>query len=123
MTCLRIALVAFVGWLLQVQASLASPFCLPPGAPDAGVQRAAPEECLFYLGWNGAGQADAKSGNQTEQLLAEDEVQKFVSQADAQITALVQQAMRGNPAAAMFADHLPVLIKTVLTRPFALYVS
>jgi hypothetical protein len=123
MTYFRIALIAITGWLVQVQASLASPFCLPPGAPDAAVMRAAPEECLFYLGWNGAGTPDAKSENQTEQLLAEGEVQKFVSQVDAQVTELVQQAMRGNPAGALMADHLPVLVKTILTRPAALYVS
>ncbi|HEV7221824.1 MAG TPA: hypothetical protein VGN42_03930, partial [Pirellulales bacterium] len=85
--------------------------------------RAAPEECLFYLGWNGAGKADGKSENQTEQLLAEEEIQRFLSQIDSQVTALVQQAMRGNPVAAGFADDLPALVKGVLTRPVALYVS
>jgi hypothetical protein len=123
MTSLRIVLIAVAGWLVQVQTSFASPFCLPPGAPDAGVMRAAPEECLLYVGWNGAGKADAKSENQTEQLLAEEEVQNFVSQVDTQVTALVQQALRSNPAGAALADHLPVLVKTVLTRPTALYVS
>lgn len=120
---LQVALIAIAGWLVQAQTSFASPFCLPPAAPDLGVMRAAPEECLFYIGWNGAGKPEAKSENQTEQLLAEEEVQKFVTQIDAQVTALVQQAMRANPMAAALADHLPVLVKTVLTRPAALYVS
>ncbi|HVA51041.1 MAG TPA: DUF1559 domain-containing protein [Pirellulales bacterium] len=116
-------LIALAGWLVYAQATLASPFCLPPAPADAGVLRAAPEECLFYVGWNGAGTADAKSENQTEQLLAEEEVKNFVSKLDSQVTALVQQAMRGNPAAAMFADDAPALVKAVLTRPAALYVS
>ena len=115
-----LVLAASLGWATSAKAS---PFCLPPGPADAGVLRAAPEECLFYLGWNGAGKADAKSENQTEQLLAEAEVQEFISQADAQLTAIVQQAMRGNPAAAAFADDLPALVKGVLTRPAAIYVS
>src|SRR5580704_12979431 len=82
MIYLRTALVAVAAWLVQIQTSFASPFCLPPGAPDAGVMRAAPEECLFYLGWNGAGTADPKSANQTEQLLAESEVRQFLSQVE-----------------------------------------
>lgn len=119
----RTLAIAIAAWFVGVQASFASPFCLPPGPVDAGVLRAAPEECLFYLGWNGAGKVDGKSENQTEQLLAEKEIQTFVSQIDSQVTALVQQAMRGNPAAAAFADDLPALVKGVLTRPVALYVS
>lgn len=120
---LRLVLIAVAGWLFQAQAIFASPFCLPPGEPDAGVMRAAPEECLVYLGWNGAGKADAKSKNQTEQLLAEEEVQKFLTQVETQITTLVQQGMRANPQAAPLADHLPLLVKTILTRPAAIYVS
>jgi hypothetical protein len=120
---LQVVLIAVAGWLIQAQTMIASPLCLPPAAPDAGVMRAAPEECLLYVGWNGAGKPDAKSENQTEQLLAEEEVQKFLTQIDSQVTALVQQAMRANPMAAALADHVPVLVKTILTRPAALYVS
>jgi hypothetical protein len=120
---LRTAFIAVAVWLVQIQHSFASPLCLPPGAPDVGVMRAAPEECLFYLGWNGAGTADSKSPNQTEQLLAESDVREFLAQLEAQVTGLAQQAMRSNPAGALLADHVPVLVKTVLTRPAAIYVS
>jgi hypothetical protein len=123
MTYFRTAVIAVAAWLVQIQVSFASPLCLPPGPPDAGVMRAAPEECLFYLGWNGAGTADPKSANQTEQLLAESEVRQFLTQVEAQVTGLAQQAMRGNPAGAALADHVPVLVKTLLTRPAALFVS
>ncbi|HVX63899.1 MAG TPA: DUF1559 domain-containing protein [Pirellulales bacterium] len=109
--------------LVGAATTLASPLCLPPGPADAGVMRAAPEECLFYLGWNGAGKADANSQNQTEQLLAEEEVQTFISEIDRQVTALAQQMLRSNPMAAAFADDLPAIVKGVLTRPAALYVS
>src|SRR5690242_12927738 len=115
LTHVRTVAIALVASLVSAMAAVASPFCLPPGPADAGVLRAAPEECLIYLGWNGAGKADAKSENQTEQLLAEKEVQAFLSQIEAQVTALAQQAMRGNPAAAAFADDLPTLVKGVLT--------
>lgn len=120
---MRTVAIALAVCLVGVSPTLASPLCLPPGPADAGVMRAAPEECLFYLGWNGAGKADASSENQTEQLLAEEEVQTFISEIDRQVTALAQQAMRGNPMAAAFADDLPSIVKAVLTRPAALYVS
>lgn len=119
----RTLLIAVAAWLACSHSTFASPFCLPPGPADAAIARAVPEECLFYLGWNGAGTPDAASENQTEQLLAEEEVRTFVSKVESQVTTLVQQAMRGNPAAAMFADDLPALIKAVFTRPAALYVS
>ncbi|HWB11974.1 MAG TPA: DUF1559 domain-containing protein [Pirellulales bacterium] len=123
MIYLRTPFIAVAVWLVQIQLGFASPLCLPPGAPDVGVMRAAPDECLFYLGWNGAGAPDSKSPNQTEQLLAENDVRQFLSQLEAQVTGLAQQAMRANPAGALLADHVPVLVKTVLTRPAALYVS
>ena len=55
------------GWTL--------PLGLPPGPEDPAVARVAPEKCLFYASWAGMATADAKSKNQTEQLLAEPEVQ------------------------------------------------
>ena len=44
------------------------------GKPRGGTR--APEQCLFYASWAGMAAADAKSRNQTEQLLAEPEVQR-----------------------------------------------
>jgi hypothetical protein len=120
---LRTLLVALAGWFSLVQASFASPFCLPPGPVDAGVMRAAPEDCLVFLVWNGAGTADPKSENQTEQLLAEEEVKAFLSKIESQLVALAQQALRKNPVAAAFAEDLPALVKSVFTRPAGIYVS
>lgn len=119
----RVIALSLATTILWVRAAAGNPLGLPPEPPDAAALRAAPEECLFYLGWNGAAKPDRQSQNQTEQLLAEAEVQEFVSQVDSQVTALVQQALRRNPAMAPFADDLPALVKGLLTRPFAFYVS
>ena len=55
------------GWTL--------PLGLPPGPEEPALARVAPAKCLFYASWAGMAAADAKSKNQTEQLLAEPEVQ------------------------------------------------
>jgi hypothetical protein len=52
------------------------PLGLPPAKEDPALARVAPEKCLFYANWAGMAPADAKSKNQTEQLLAEPEVQR-----------------------------------------------
>src|SRR5690348_11536613 len=68
---------------------------LPPGTPplppDGVIENSAPESCLFYAGWAGTAEPDAKSPNHTEQLLAEQEVQEFLAQFGAQVKSLVQQ--------------------------------
>ena len=55
------------GWTL--------PLGLPPAPEDPALARVAPEKCLFYVSWAGMAVPDPKSKNQTEQLLAEPEVQ------------------------------------------------
>jgi hypothetical protein len=71
------------------RAAWTSPLCLVPLPPDPAMQRLAPEECLFYYAWNGAAAPDAKSKNQTEQLLAEDEIRKYVSAIESELLGLV----------------------------------
>lgn len=119
----RVTVLSLAMSFAWVHAAVGNPLGLPPEPPDAGALCVAPEECLFYLGWNGAAKPNSQSKNQTEQLLAEAEVQLFVSQVEAQVTTLVQQAVRRNPAMAPFADDLPTLVKGILTHPFALYLS
>ncbi len=55
------------------------PLGLPPAKEDPVLARVAPEKCLFYASWAGTAPADAKSKNQTEQLLAEPEVQRSIA--------------------------------------------
>ncbi len=57
------------------------PFGVPPTPEDPVLARALPEQCLFCLSWAGTASPDPNSTNQTEQLLAEPEVQEFLSAA------------------------------------------
>ena len=66
------------------------PLGLPPLAEDPVLANIAPEECLVYFSWSGVAEPDPKSKNQTEQLLAEPEVQQFV-------TGLGARTRGGNP--------------------------
>ncbi|HEV3025190.1 MAG TPA: DUF1559 domain-containing protein [Pirellulales bacterium] len=103
--------------------ALASPFCLVPLPPDPALQSVAPEECLFYYAWNGAATPDAKSKNQTEQLLAEEEVRRFVSAVESELVGLLQRSTQGDPQAQALGQSLPGLLKTLLTRPTTIYVG
>ena len=54
------------------------PFGVPPTPEDPVLARALPEQCLFCLSWAGTASPNPNSTNQTEQLLAEPEVQEFL---------------------------------------------
>jgi hypothetical protein len=53
--------------------------------------RVAPEDCLGYANWAGVAAPDPKSPNQTEQLLAEPEVQNFFVQIDRALRQMVEK--------------------------------
>ena len=109
--------------LLPFLGGFGLPVSLPPLPPDPVVQRAAPEECLFYLGWNGNAKPDPNSKNRTEQLLADQEVQRFVDEVGTQIGNALAQTAKGKREAETVVQTLPGLIKTLVTRPTALYVA
>ena len=99
------------------------PLGLPPMPEDPAIARAAPEQCLVYLSWAGTAAPDAKSTNQTEQLLAEPEMQKLLAGIDSAINAGIKKsAERGGPGDEPAKDIYP-LVKTLLTRPAAVFVS
>lgn len=99
------------------------PLSMPPAPPDPVVQQAAPEQCLFYLEWSGTAKPDASSTNRTEQLLADKEVQQFVTELTEQIDRALAQAAKGKPDAEVLHQTLPGLLKTLVTRPTAIYLS
>lgn len=51
---------------------------MPPLPEDPIIERIAPPDTLVYFSWAGAGKADPKSGNKTEQMLADEEVRVFL---------------------------------------------
>src|SRR5438105_9192431 len=78
-------------WLLLFGGGggLPLPLSLPPLPEDPAMSAVAPEECLWYLTWSGCAKADPASKNQTEQLLAEEEVQRFGSDLERRLIAAV----------------------------------
>ena len=56
------------------------PLGIPPLPEDPMLSRIAPDDCLVYVNSSGMATPEAKSKNQTEQLLAEPEVQRLVSE-------------------------------------------
>jgi len=74
-----------------------APLGVPPAPEYPALARVAPEKCLFYASWSGMAPADAKSQNQTEQLLAEPEVQRSISVLGTFMSdTVLPQLVRGN---------------------------
>ncbi len=120
---------AFMGFpeilivLLIATGGTGVPLGIPPGEEDPLLAKVAPEECTFYLSWAGIADPDPNSGNHTEQLLAEREVQRFIKNLDQAITAGLISEARGNESRKVVAETAPVLVKAMLTHPGALFVG
>jgi len=99
------------------------PLGLPPLPEDPVISRAAPEQCLAYVSWAGTAAPDSKSANQTEQLLAEPEVQKLISAIDNAITTGIRKTARPGSEEAEILKIVYPLAKTLLTRPAAVFLS
>ena len=100
----------------------ALPIGLPPGPGDPMLAHVAPEQCLAYLSWNAMADPDPASSNSTEQLLAEEEIQRFVSQTTKAILQKMQQQARGREEDIVMAVTLPKLIRALITNGTAIYV-
>ncbi len=100
------------------------PLGVPPLPDDPTLSKVAPEECLLYFSSAGMAKPDPKSSNQTEKLLAEPEVQKAFADLEKLVrTAIAESAKKGSPKDKAMAEAGPTLIKALLTRPLAVYVS
>src|SRR6185295_11168410 len=98
------------------------PLSMPPLPEDPVISRAAPEECIWYLSLAGVAKPDKGSKNQTEQLLAEEEVQKFVTTVTEKVrAAIAKEAPRGQDA--VLAVEGPKLVLALVTHPAAAFVS
>ncbi len=90
MTCLASSVAGLL--VSAVVGGMGLPLGVPPATEDPVLSRVAPEQCLFYLSWAGTASPDPKSANQTEQLLAEPEVQNFLTQTAAIISSAKRDA-------------------------------
>jgi hypothetical protein len=112
------ALTLLTAFVTSVNAGL--PLGLPPLPEDPLLARIAPEECLLYTRLSGSGSPDAKSANQTEQFLAEPEVQDFLNRIEQLIVTKLGETGPGRPAIPASAIRWG---EKLLGRPAALFVS
>ena len=83
----------------------------------------APEECIFFATWNGPTLGDSKSSNRLERLLAEESVQDFFKQFGAEADRIADLLLVQNPNAAGAGKLLPLLMKTAVNHPGAIFLS
>jgi hypothetical protein len=111
-------------FLFVLLGSLGLPLGVPPLPETQLLSKIAPEEWLFYASSSGMAAPDSKSTNQTEQLLAEPEVQKAVGEIEKQIRTNLSKSMDKNSLPpGISTDELVDLAKLLLTRPAAVYIS
>lgn len=94
-----------------------------PLPPDAGLQGAAPPECLVYLSHYGSGRPDPNSTNHVERLLAEPAIGAFASELNRLAEEAVELLPAGDEPAATAVKTLPVLVRALAERPNMLYVA
>jgi hypothetical protein len=97
------------------------PLGVPPLAEDPVMARIAPEECLAYVSSAGVDTPDAKSANQTEQLLAEPEVQTMLVTLEREVRAAMGRSMQRDMPPGMSTNDMADLTKLLQTRPMAVY--
>jgi hypothetical protein len=105
---------------------LSLPLSLPPLPEDPALAQAAPQECLWYLTWSGCAKPDPASKNHTEQLLAEQEIQRFVTELETRLRDAIKRGAPQGPQAAqaaVLAEEGPNLLKLLITRPAAFFVE
>jgi hypothetical protein len=114
------------------------PLGTPPGPEDPVIARVAPEHCLYYMSWAGAADPDPRSKNQSEQLLAEPEVQQLMRSMEpwlrrslggegasyAFVPGTESPQPKTPPAGEQAAIDLGVdLLRALLIRPTAIFVE
>ncbi len=117
---MAIALMGPIELLMILTLGGGVPVVMPPLEADAGMMSVAPQECMFYASWYGVADPVAGSGNSTEALMAEPQVQEFLRTVTGAIESLVTDPnvprdMREG------ADVFLPLFKNLYQRPVTLY--
>lgn len=110
--------------LLGLGGGFIFPLGIPPGPEDPATLSVAPAECQFYVAWSGTAKPSGQSKNQTEQLLAEPELQKFFAELESRLVRAIRQGPGRRGAEG--SEVLPSLVelgKSVLTHPGAVYLA
>ncbi len=99
------------------------PLGIPPLPPDDALLRAAPEECLVFFSSAGIGKPESSSENHTDQLLADDQVQTFLSEFATQFNSAARQlGEKDEKVKAVLEDGQP-LAEVLLSRPVVAYLE
>ena len=102
-------------------------FGMPQGVPPTLeaplAAKVAPAECLFYASWAGTGTPDPASRNHTEQLLAEPEIQEFLTQARERLLVLMRSSAANRPETREALEDGNRLLELVQGKPGAVFVS
>ena len=82
-----------------------APLGMPPLPEDPYLAAVAPEPCLFYFSSAGTASPDPASQNQTEQLIAEPEVQRLLTEIERQIITAVRHEAGHDEPERTLAEH------------------
>ena len=83
------------------------------------LERLATEDALVFLAWNGWQTPDPKSTNRVDKLMSEPSLREFVEQLGDEVMKLVQKAAAGQPEGQLLVETMPVLLKSLATKPGA----
>ncbi len=83
------------------------------------LERLATEDALVFLAWNGWQAPDPKSTNRVDKLMSEPSLREFVEQLGDEVMKLVQKAAAGQPDGPLLVETMPVLLKSLATKPGA----
>jgi hypothetical protein len=111
--------------LAMFYSGIGLPLGVPPQPEDPLLMRVAPEDCLYYTTWAGMAKPDGTKGNQTEALLAEPEVRRFIGELDRRFTEGFEKlaADARNPGEKFMTELGPLWGRTLLTHSTAIFVS
>lgn len=110
-------------WLLLLGGAAGVPLGGAPLPPDPVLSAVAPPDCLWFIGYAGVGPADPNSDNQTEQLFAEPQVQRFAAEVEKQVMRAIRQAAGGGREQRVLVSEIPTLVKALFSRPSAFYIE
>ena len=129
----------FMAFLTEMFAPLLLCSSIPLGSPpvqDPALGRAAPKQCVLYVGWAGIGTPDPKSTNSAERFLADPEIRHVRAEAAQRFRKLIRCYGKKNGPVGMALTNLTSSISSaelsddaatwcelLVTRPCAGFIS
>lgn len=104
---------------------IANPAIAQQDQEDSVMSHIAPDQCLFYASWAGRGEMDPNSTNETERLMAEPEVQAFLSDIQKRLSSIPALAMRNSSdmKRGLAKTLAPKVLSTLMSQPGAMFVT